>query len=223
MDINFDKLNTSNFLYDPKSITFIDDLERDIPELKSWNEDFDKLKYCQYLTLMYDKVSPVNKSYQSTNFMVRKYKCADAVRLVIKRKSSLEEAIVGKNDYINDITIKYILLFGSPEIMTLVAYQSMLDIITRRAISGEFEKNDHDTIEKITQRINEKTAKLLYTDGADEYSHFVKALYKELDKEKEMLHMENIHKNLMSGDIDSLLENPYGDWKPNKMKFIDDK
>lgn len=223
MNIDFSKLDTSKFLYNPKSEDFIDELERDIPELISWNEPINKELFCKYLTVMYDTASPINKAYQSTNFMIRKYQCCTLVGLEVQRESPLEEYLIGKNDFLNDITIKFIMQFGSPEIMSLIAYMAILDFLTKRALDGTFEKHEPKQIQDITELINSKSSKLLLTGGEQESSALLRQLYREVDTQKALKTPEVIHKHIMDGTISDILDSPYGDYDFGEMKFIADE
>src|SRR6056297_2011892 len=228
--IDLSKTDTSKFLYDPNSENFISSVEKDVPELLKWDEHnikIPKILFLRFLSVMYDVASPLNRVYQSTSFMTRKlYSCQAAGFEFDKngyiKDKEMEDYLVGKSEYLSDVTVKYIRQFGRPEWMYVIAYTAILDDYTKQSLSGSVNKNVPDVIDTVTKRIQEKNSALLFTGGDEESLTLRKALYKEIEKDRSILTNEKVNEHITSEDLEltDLLNNPYGDYLPNKMEYL---
>lgn len=234
------KTDTSKFLYNPNSDSFVLDLQKDIPELLSWKIKTDKLLFMRYLAVMYDIASPLNRVYQSTSFMTRKLYACQAAGFRLNKDGRLldkemEDYLVGRSDsedesdsknyYLNDITVKFIRQYGRPAWMYVLAYMAILDDYTRQSLSGSVDRHVPEVIDKVTLRLNEKKNEILFTGGEEESNHLTKLLYKEIEKDRSILSPEKIHEQIHSdsGDLANFLTNPHGDYDINKMEFLGDE
>mgnify|MGYP001367919962 CR=1 FL=1 len=230
MKIDIQKTDTSKFLYDPNSEEFVFDVQKDIPELLQWNLKMDKILFLRFLAIMYDIASPLNRVYQSSPFMTRKlYACQSAGFKFTKdgRLSDEDMAgyIKGKHDYLNDITVKYLRLFGRPEWMYIVANMAILDDYTKQSIEGSVDHRIPKNLDMVTENLKIAKNKMLFTGGEEESEKLTRAFYREVEKDRGLPIPEKIHEQLHTddGNLQEYLTNPYGDHVNSEMEYIGDE
>jgi len=199
--------------FDPRSVAKLESYEE-------FNVDFGvaKSKVVCYIILCYDLNTQLRK--EVPYFNKRKLVAAELAGFDQakdgKFKKNYEDILLGLNEKANTAISKYIRLFASPKYLSLVYYWSILSAefenITSIKESKDY-KNTIGNIEKLEAKINE-CVEFLY--GGEEVKDIRRALYESVEKENLKLRPEHI---AMAENVDELLENPYGDYKPEPLKY----
>ena len=219
--MNIDKTDTSKFLYDPKTPESYLQL-KEYEEFKAvLPQTLPRDRIIQYIIWMYDRASDVVRA-EYPLYTQRKREVARMVGLIGGEKNrSVENALIGLNSAVNAMAVKYIKMFNSPEYSMLVVYREIAVHLQRQALSGEVDKALIDNIEKITSAIVDLEEKVFY--GKDE-TELRAELYRTIEDEDLGVMSEQIAEKLAKGQDPLKGVNPYGEgYKPDKMKFLEDK
>ena len=216
--MNKSDIDVKSLMYDPFDPKTPNDLE-EYDEFKG-GFGLDKGQVCAYIILMYDKETQLRR--ELPYFNKRKLVAAELAGFEQGKNGKLlekyEDVLLGKNEKVNGAISKYIRLFASPKYLSLVYYWSILSAefenVTSLNASKDF-KNTIANIERLEIKINE-CVNFLY--GGDEVKDIQRALYESVEKENLKLRPENIA--LMDEDeLDEQIGNPYGDYRPEKLKY----
>lgn len=200
----------ANYMFDPDDPGLVDKL-REYPEFRKTVKPLEYAKVFKYIILMYDFDSPYRTKI--TDYYTRKRKAAlDAgFKLQAKEKrfdSSVEAMLIGENDNINDMVIRYIRLFNTPDYLHYVISWELLMAEMRFAlcISGPDKlKQVRENINGLTKTINELTALLF---GGHETESALKALYAAMEQDRLRLRSEEVAEDLLHNELD-LKVDPY--------------
>jgi len=216
--MNKSDIEVKYLLYDPFDVKTIGKLE-EYDEFKG-GFGLDKGEVCAYIILMYDKETQLRR--ELPYFNKRKLVAAEIAGFKQGKDGKLlekyENILLGRNEKVNSAISKYIRLFASPKYLSLVYYWSILSAefenVTSLKESKDF-KNTIGNIEKLEIKINE-CVNFLY--GGDEVKDIQKALYESVEKENLKLRPENIA-SMSEEELDEQLGSPYGDYKPEPLKY----
>jgi hypothetical protein len=211
-----ENIDISVLMFDPWDKNTVSRLE----EYDEFKQQFgvEKQKAIAYIILVYDLKTQLRKEYPFFN--QRKVVAAELAGFPKKKDGKFtteyENILIGKNERINKAISKYIRLFYNPKYLYLVYYWSILSLehenINNKKESSDF-KNTIANIEKLESKI-ESLEEYLY--GGKDERDVVQALYEEVEKENLRLKPENIALE----DPDELIgEGPYGDYKPEELKY----
>lgn len=181
----------SRFLYPPFSLETVKKLEK-------YNEfGFmvpDKQKAVDYIILMYDIASIEVKTHSDNLYERKKYAAVKAgLTLGSNGKFStwVENILVGENDQFNDAVIRFIRLFGMPDLPILIAFSQLLD----NELVSAFKERDHAEIGKLRKNINELKDEVealeLKIFSGKETENVRSSLYRMIEKEKLNLRPED--------------------------------
>jgi len=217
-------IDGSRFLYDPKSQDLVKTLQDKILEFKKYDGKIPAKKVFQYIVLMYDVSSPLWR--EIIDYYVRKSTVADIVgfpKVKGQRTEEAEAILIGTNDVVNEMIVAFVAQFSTIEFFQMVAYLSLLSSETRKAVSFDGDKNSISIITQTGDKIKELQRVVFRSGEYDEISFVRKALYSKLEKERLKIRPEDIVRTI--SDNGELPEdfNPYGDYKPEKSKFIGDE
>ena len=199
--------------------------EKTVSKLESYEEfkvDFgvSKKEVITYIILLYDMNTQLRREVPYLN--QRKIIAAELAGFKKNKdgkfKKEYEDVMLGLNGTTEAAISKYIRLFANPKYISLVYYWSILSAeffnISSSTESKDF-KNTIANIEKLEAKINDHTQVLF---GGDETMNIRRALYESVEKENLKLRPEDIA-NATEEELETILENPYGDYKPDKLKF----
>ena len=149
-----------------------------------------------------------NQACQLAGFKLKKNKFSKEV----------ENFLVGENFYVNNMIVKYILLFSDPDYLLLQMDYNMYAVAGLKAFSGNFDRFDIESNFKLNKRIKEVTNNLF---GGDESRNLRRALYKSIEDKREMLKPEDIAEKMAKGEdpLDGYDKYDEG-YKPDKHVFI---
>lgn len=203
-------IDTSKFLYDPKR-------KESYQKLFRFKEFFGaKEKVIQYIILMYD-VSNDEVRNEYPFYPNRKKEVCRMIDLKITK--DVEDMLIGKKPEVNAMIVKYISLFNNPDLLNLASFYEIYIFLNQKAFSGEFSSAEIKDIEKVNASIKQLTENIFH--GKDE-TELRLELYKTVREQALGIRPEEIAEKLARGE-DPLDFNPYGKYKPGKMKFIGDK
>ena len=213
----------SNYLFDP---TITDArLERAMSKYKEFTNELPKLmkrgKVLKYIVLMYDINTEMNNVFPDLN--TRKRECAILAGFIInddsKFDSDVEDFLIGKNEVINDMIIRYTRLFNNPDYMAYISYCSMLSHeilasltttkLNRDSVIVNKDSADYrytlNNIDALTKKINDLSKSIFCSDNS---TALRKALYKSMEREKLALRPESIADMNDKGEV-KLKVDPY--------------
>ena len=151
--MDFKKLNYSKFLYDPSD----PDLLVKLAKFKEFNTKFastlSKRKVVQYIILMYDKNNDEIRA-EYPFYPQRKMEVARCVGLVtgVKAPKIVEDVLIGGNEVVNAMIIRYLKLFNDPDLLMLSAFHEIYTNLNKPSFAGETNKEIIGSIEKTVLR-----------------------------------------------------------------------
>jgi len=201
MDIK--DLDTSVFLYDPSK-------DHDLKKLQSSHEDFqaeldglnkDRKKILRFIILVFDKQTPLRLEFK--DFFSRKGEAA--LMAGFKRtgknkrfREDVEDAILGKNDKVNGMIVRYLMYFYDEDYMQLALYYQLFGIFGKEKMSeANISPQQINALNSIHKTIKELTQKLF---GGDESRELKAELYRSLSSETWNLHPDRVAEKLSEGE-----------------------
>jgi hypothetical protein len=216
MDIH--KLDRSKFLFDPLDPNLVAKLSRH-PEFSAPIHGLARHRVIQYIILMYDRNNDeVRAEYPF--YPQRKMEVAKAVGLITEKKipPKIEDMLIGKDKDVNKMIIRYLTLFNDPDLMMLAAYQAIYLELSKRALSGDFEKGDIASIEKVNASIKELMENIF---GGKDETELRQELYKSVEDQALGIRPEEIAEALQKGEDPLRGFGPYsGEYLPEELKFL---
>lgn len=205
--IEFD-INPSRYLYSPfKNLWKLDKYK----EFKCPSKGLVMSKVKNYIILMYDIRSEIRE--QISDLGKQKAIAAEKAGFPLENNKfspEVEDMLVGINENVNDMIVRYITLFNNPDYISYTASwellyreikKSMKSISLDSAELGKIRVN----IEALRKTINELSASLFY--GEDNIG-LRKSLYKHMESEKIRLRPEHIATDISEGKL-NLDVDPY--------------
>lgn len=188
-------------------------------EFKRSTGKIDKEKIINYILLYYDLNSNLRTFYPV--YAQRKGAALDLAGF--KKSSSrysedVEDFIVGKNDIVNGMIIRYISMFGKPEYQELHAYYEMFMQESRSVFEQKVDrvKDTRANIKALSKDISELEIKLF---GGKETTDMKAELYRQMDI-KILPTPEKISKELSKGNDPLEGYDRYEGWNKNqKIRF----
>lgn len=180
----------------------------------------------KYIVACYDSESPVVKEH-SKRWTVKKRESAKLSGMLNVGKTGardIDAILYCKNVVINKVTVRYLAMLSDRDFLMYAIYNEMLISQSEQILKSAFEKpgdvaKAKTNIEVIQDDISKLEQKIF---GGDD----VRVLKNILQEESRRfvvteLRPENIvtkHENK-----EQLVEGPYGDYVPEKLRFLDDK
>jgi len=197
------QISTKGLLFDPYSETLVSDLAQ-YDEFRVSTGHLQHDKVFRFIIFMYDMRSEMRQMYP--DWQDRKVKCAALAGWDIDRNGRFQDSVMemleGDNDEVNDMIVKFCLLFPSPYYS---AYISMWELLAKEVRSSFNNVNDSAVITKIRGNIKELTKQI------DEYSEKIfggertiglkNSLYKTVDKARLRLRPEIIARDIKDNNL----------------------
>ena len=217
--MNFNKLNYTKFLFDPSDPDLLGKLSR--------HKEFQvkvgsKRKIAQYIILMYDKNNDEIRA-EYPFYPQRKMEVAKCVGLVEGNKASkaVEDILIGKNEDVNAMIVRYLTLFNDPDLLILSAYYEIYINLNKSAYRGEVDKNTIANLETVNKAIKDLTDGLF---GGKDETELRKELYKSIEEQSLGIRPEEIAEALQSGKEPLKGFNPYqSEYLPEEIRFLGDR
>jgi len=197
------QISTKGLLFDPYSETLVSDLAQ-YDEFRVSTGHLQHDKVFRFIIFMYDMRSEMRQMYP--DWQDRKVKCAALAGWDIDRNGRFQDSVMemleGDNDEVNDMIVKFCLLFPSPYYS---AYISMWELLAKEVRSSFNNGNDSAVITKIRGNVKELTKQI------DEYSEKIfggertiglkNSLYKTVDKARLRLRPEIIARDIKDNNL----------------------
>lgn len=217
--MNFNKLNYAKFLYDPSDPDLLAKLSR--------HKEFaakvpNKRKVVQYIILMYDKNNDEIRA-EYPFYPQRKMEVARCVGLVEGGKAPkvVEDILIGKNEDVNAMIVRYLTLFNDPDLLLLSAYYSIYINLNKAAYKGEIDKPTIANLETVNRAIKDLTDGLF---GGKDETELRQELYKSIEEQSLGIRPEEIAEALQSGKEPLKGFNPYqSEYLPENIRFLGDR
>lgn len=212
MDIN--KLDRSKFLFDPFDPQLTEKLAKHKEFSKPINR-INRLKLLQYIIFMYDKNNDEVRA-ELPYYPQRKYEVAKSVGLIGERKASpgVEDMLVGKNEIINGMIIRYLTLFNDPNLLMLASYYQIYIDLNKQAFSGQFNKDTIVSLDKVNATIRQLTEDVF---GGKDETELRAELYKSIEEQALGIRPEEMAEKIQSG------KDPFeGKFNPYKSEYLPD-
>lgn len=168
--------------------------------------DLNKAKVIRYIALMYDMASEMGLVFP--DLFKRKLGLAEMVNFKKTKQAGsnrfhpdVSEMLIGQNDKVNSMIIRYVRLFPDPDYVTYVSYQSML----LQQISLSMTATDAKIVKEIRQNVsglNKDIAVLAERIFRGDTSRdLIKKLYSSMEEEKIGLRPEDVAAALRDGKL----------------------
>ena len=186
------EMDYSRCLYDPFGKDTVQKLEQ-YPEFQFECED--KAKVIAYLILMYDIASSEVRTYSDRLYERKKFAAIKAGFKLDKDgkfDEEIEKIIIGENDAFNDAVIRYVRMFGLPDLPRHTAYNEMLDkelAAAHKETDPKIRKVIRENIDELSKEI-EAIERKIFT--GEETENVRKSLYRLMEKQKLGLRPEDM-------------------------------
>jgi hypothetical protein len=216
--------------FDPNDPNFVQDLEGDIPAFKEFQipeikSDDMRRRLFTWIVIMYDLHTPLRTEIKS--LYDRKTFAGSIVGFRVKLKTGqyapwIEEMFLGKRSEVNDLVVKYISSFASPEYQQLMAHAENQQVLLKAVLSGASKKETLEQIDKSAAVISKLTNFLYGSGDRDEVYEARRALYKQVAIDLGNMKPESVAKAIEEGGLDDEF-NPYEDgYMPGDINFVGD-
>jgi len=197
------QISTKGLLFDPYSETLVTDLAQ-YDEFRVSTGHLLHEKVFRFIIFMYDMLSEMRKMYP--DWQDRKVKCAALAGWDIDRNGRFQDSVMemleGENVEVNDMIVKFCLLFPSPYYS---AYISMWELLAKEVRASFDNKNGSADITKIRGNIKELTKQIdEYSEkifGGDRTIGLKNSLYKSVDKARLRLRPEIIARDIKDNNL----------------------
>lgn len=219
--MDLQKLDRTKYLYDPLD----EDLVHKLTKYKEFRETIPRIakrQAIQYIILMYDKNNDEIRA-EFPFYPQRKMEVARTVGLIPGKKvsSPVEDMLVGKNEKVNKMIIRYLTLFNDPDLLMLSAYYTIYIELTKRSLSGNFDKSTITDIERVNASIKDLSENIF---GGKDETELRQELYKSIEEQSLGIRPEEIAEIIKEDKVPLEGFNPYQEnYKPEEIKFIGDK
>jgi len=212
------ELNTASFFFDPKSKTFLSDLEKH-DEFGFTPKDYiSKKDLCTYIALCYDPESDIRKTYSHYGTRKRMAAVASGFELDEKGKFSqdVEDYLVGENMAFNAAIVKYLSFTYDLNFMRYYVFELLQHKALLAAMNGD--TKGIEQADKLTEKQSKEGVVIF---GGNEVHEMRRALSEGAAIKALELTPEDIAYKLADGENLNDI-NPYGDYEVDKLKFIGD-
>jgi hypothetical protein len=216
------KIDTSRFLYNPLDDNLVVKLAK-FNEFKVNVTVMSKRHICQYIVLMYDKNNDEIRA-EYPFYPQRKLEIAKAVGLIPpkgKTPKKVEDMLIGRNEDVNKMIVRYLTLFNNPDLLMLASMYSISLHLHVQSYSPDFDKNTISNLEKVQKNIMELTENIF---GGKDETELRQELYKSIEEQSLGIRPEEVAEALQKGEKPLGDYTPYNkEYLPEKLKFLSDQ
>lgn len=216
------KLNTPHFIENiSKDIVAFADFKH-----KNVQSDIMKRRIFSWVTLMYDPNTPLRREIK--DLYKRKVYAGNLAGLTIDGRSGkyrpwVEEIFTGQDPIVNELVVKYIASFSSPEYMQLIGHVAMIEKSLEIIIKGKADKNTQSVFDSSTDKVKELTNYIYGSGERDEVAEARRALYKQVAFDLSAMRPEKVARKVAEGEDLPSDWSPYEDgYTPDDIEFVGD-
>jgi len=225
------EIDASFMRFDPSSPKFYKQITNDIPafcEYKSvhFQAEIGRRKLFGWIACMFDPNSPLRREIKD---LYKRKVYAGSIcgfkphSISGKFKEHIEDIFVGKDKEVNNLIVKFITSFSSPEYTQLMAHVTIQNDMLERIIAGKADKNVQMMFDAATDKIKELTNLIYGTGERDEVYEARRALYKQVAYDLSDMRPESVSRTLVKDGQLPDEWNPYGKgYKPDDIHFKGD-
>lgn len=213
-------------LYDPFRKDLVSKMESDYEEfrLNFGNLQSRKEEVLRYIIIMYDLKSPYRQMYPDHMDRKREAALRAGFALGVHKTFSnwVEDMLVGQNEEVNVAIVKYLMLFGIPELTALEGCISQFVAESEKMMKRKGDMKTYQLQKALMHDMDRYENKIF---GGQEALDMRKALYQNLEQRRRAVRPEDIAKRLKDNPSDKLDDfSPYGeDYQVEPLKFIGDE
>ena len=217
--------------FNPSHHQFHDDICADISAFREYAEKCEHKKPMQvrifaWVVCMYDLNTPLRR--EISDLYKRKVYAGTITGLTPHKVSGkyaewVEQVFTGADKEVNNLIVKYIASFSSPEYKQLVFHERLQQNLLNQIISGKAGRDSQVVFDSSTKTTTELTRALFGSGERDEVAEARRALYKQVALDLSDMRPENVARTM---EVDGELPNewsPYEEgYKPKEIKFVGD-
>jgi hypothetical protein len=190
-------IDAAHLRFDPSSRYFYEDICEDIPTFKEYNKHSLGLrkKIFAWIVCMYDMNTPLRREIK--DLYKRKVYAATLVGLnplstTGKYKNEIEKILTGQDKDVNELVVKYIASFSSPEYAQLTAHVAIQHNILNKIVRGNASKDNQIMFDTATEKIQRLTNVIYGSGERDEVYEARRALYKQVSYDLSDMRAEGV-------------------------------
>jgi len=224
-------IETSYLRFNPNDSQFLNKISKDIPAFAEYDSEFahkdaGKTRLYAWIVIMFDMNTPLRREIKDM-YKRKVYAgslCGITPHAVTgKYRECFENVFVGKDKGVNNLIVKFISSFASPEYKQLVAHAVMQDTMMLKIIAGQAKKDVQELFDRSTDKIKELT-NLIYGSGErDEVYEARRALYKQVAYDLSDMRAEDVARTVITDGKLPDEWGPYEDgYQPEDISFVSD-
>lgn len=221
--MKLESFDLSRCLFNPNSSTLLKDAEK-YPEFsKELSYRMSRKAVITYIVLMFDQMSPLRKEVRS--LPARKGVSAQMAGFKTDKNGRfephVEKVLEGRNQDVNAMIVKYLVLQNSPKFVQLIAYESLYFYEIAKIQNGAYGKTIDviRSVDSLASSIDRLTEEVV--GGSGEAEPILAAIYQEVTKDLN-ISPEAISNYISEcGDVPSDW-NPYNEYREKDGKLVDE-
>jgi hypothetical protein len=225
------EVETAYLKYDINHHEFLKNIEAELPAFEKFRkEPFDvdstRRRLYAWIVIMYDINTPLRREVK--DLYKRKVYAGNLCGITPnvqsgKYKGCFEDIFVGKDKAVNDLIVKFITSFSSPEYTQLIANVTIQADMLEKIISRKADTKVQTMFDLATKQIKELT-NIIYGSGErDEVYEARRALYKQVAYDLSDMRAEAVARMYVKDGKFPDEWNPYeAGYQPDEMHFVGD-
>jgi len=216
--------------FNPSSGKFHEDICKDIPAFREYSKTAVhkppmQVRIFAWIVVMYDMHTPLRR--EINDLYKRKVYAGTLVGLTPhkvtgKYREFVENIFTGQDAEVNDLIVKFIASFSSPEYTQLMAHVSIQHNLLNKIIKGSATKDNQTMFDTATATISKLTNLVYGTGERDEVYEARRALYKQVSYDLADMRAESVAKMVVDEGLPEGW-NPYeAEYTPGQIKFVGD-
>lgn len=225
------EMDTTHLRFNPNDHRFYKKICEEIPAFGEYISDFAGMESTRkriyaWIVVMYDVNTPLRREVK--DLYKRKIYAANLCgfkpnKTSGKFKDYVERILTGQDKDINDLIVKFIASFSSPEYTQLMAHVAIQYSMLEKIIRGETDKNIQQIFDTATDKIKELTNLIYGTGERDEVYEARRALYKQVAYDLSDMRPESVARTIAKDGVLPDEWSPYGEgYMPDDIHFVGD-
>jgi hypothetical protein len=224
-------VDTTYLRFDPNDPHFVKKMKEEIPAFAEYSVEYidtdsARRRVYAWIVLMYDVNSPLRREIK--DMYKRKVYAANLCSIKPNPKSGkyrecYENIFTGQDKKANDLIVKFISSFASPEYKQLMAHAAIQDSMMEKIVAGKADKNTQLMFDTSTEKVKELTNFIYGSGERDEVYEARRALYKQVAYDLSDMRPETVSRTVVEDGKLPDDWNPYEEgYQPEDIHFIGD-